>query len=188
MDDFAGLSFGKLTVLAGAPPSATRKRRWLCVCECGAQRVVSEHNLRDGNSRACGRFPCADRGAKRRYPPGEQAANFIFLNYQSNARQRSRVWTLPRQQFRMLAAMPCHYCGTGPANRTRDRNSTGYSGLDRVDSAAGYTPENVVPACFLCNRAKSNMSAADFLAWACQVAERSKEVMQDGKPLPPRCE
>jgi hypothetical protein len=35
---------------------------------------------------------------------------------------------------------------------------------------------------------EDNMSAAGFLAWACRVVERSKEVMQDGKPIPPRSE
>jgi len=28
--------------------------------------------------------------------------------------------------------------------------------IDRKDNALGYTPENVVSACFICNRIKSN--------------------------------
>lgn len=52
--------------------------------------------------------------------------------------------------------MDCHYCGypvSGRSNLTSTTN-TG-AGLDRKDPSKGYVKKNVVPSCFMCNRAKS---------------------------------
>jgi len=35
-------------------PSVASKRRWLCLCECGIERIVYEYNLLDGNTQSCG--------------------------------------------------------------------------------------------------------------------------------------
>lgn len=40
-----------------------------------------------------------------------------------------------------------------------------YSGLDRVDSKRGYTLNNVVPACIICNRAKTDLTREEWVAW-----------------------
>lgn len=37
-------------------------------------------------------------------------------------------------------------------------------GIDRSDSAAGYTVENIRLACFVCNRIKSNIFSATEMA------------------------
>lgn len=45
--------FGKLTVLSQSE-SRKGKRRWLCLCECGNEIVVSTSDLRCGNTKSCG--------------------------------------------------------------------------------------------------------------------------------------
>ncbi len=173
MSHLVGLSFGTLTVVGEAKRSTSRKRRWLCVCRCGAERVVLEHNLKRGNTRSCGRAPCSTRWDWRRLPPGEQARTVIWLNYKSNAASKLVSFTITREQFDQLTALPCHYCGTVPANSTKDRWGGGafiYSGLDRVDPSRGYDIHNVVPACIVCNRAKSDMAVEAFRAWGIRLA------------------
>lgn len=50
-----GQTFGRLTVLREhAGPSIYGYRKWECRCSCGADAVVSGHNLRAGNTRSCG--------------------------------------------------------------------------------------------------------------------------------------
>ena len=48
-----GQKFGRLTVVAQAPSSGT-KRRWQCTCECGGQTTAFQWSLRAGRSRSCG--------------------------------------------------------------------------------------------------------------------------------------
>ncbi len=48
-----GLKFERLTVVAQAPSSGT-KRRWRCVCECGGETTAFQWSLLAGRSRSCG--------------------------------------------------------------------------------------------------------------------------------------
>lgn len=66
----------------------------------------------------------------------------------------------------------CHYCGAPPSGRQKQvRSVYVYTGVDRKDNDAGYTIENVVPCCGICNHAKHTMSYEAFLAWLRRVAQ-----------------
>jgi hypothetical protein len=62
--------------------------------------------------------------------------------YIQNAKSRELKFELTKEQFHSLAATSCHYCGTCQENG---------NGIDRVDNTKGYTMDNVVPCCSLCN-------------------------------------
>ncbi|MCC8022369.1 MAG: transcriptional regulator [Clostridiales bacterium] len=49
----AGLHFGNWTVQDRFVTDAGI-RKWLCICACGTERYVNEHNLLSGKSRSCG--------------------------------------------------------------------------------------------------------------------------------------
>jgi len=70
----------------------------------------------------------------------------------SVARRRNLVWSLTLDEYAELLSRPCAYCGGA-------LNSTG-AGLDRKDSAVGYTTENVAPCCRVCNLVKSDIFTA----------------------------
>lgn len=71
-----------------------------------------------------------------------------FRKAQWTAGRRGIVWELTWEQFASFLGQPCHYCGC--------EISGGGAGLDRKDSASGYTTENVLPCCRECNRVKSH--------------------------------
>jgi len=53
--DLAGQRFGRWTVVAFAGNAgADRRSRWLCRCNCGAERVVYSSSLLRGRSTSCG--------------------------------------------------------------------------------------------------------------------------------------
>lgn len=86
--------------------------------------------------------------------------------------------TLTLAQFCDLIAQPCTYCG----------DSTGVtgSGLDRLDSSKGYTPDNVTPCCRDCNVAKSDRFTPDEMRVIGQaiadVKRRRKTPAPDAAP------
>ncbi len=47
-----GKKFGMLTVIAEAPPKSSR--RYLCRCDCGAESIVTDGNLKRGITTSCG--------------------------------------------------------------------------------------------------------------------------------------
>lgn len=69
--------------------------------------------------------------------------------------------TLTLEEFEELCGTECSYCGGNlPA--------TG-SGIDRINSSIGYIKSNCRACCGTCNRAKSDMTEAEFRAWVCRV-------------------
>lgn len=55
--DLTNMQFGKWVVLekADTPETTTNKGTfWKCRCECGTEKIVSGHSLRNGTSKSCG--------------------------------------------------------------------------------------------------------------------------------------
>lgn len=48
-----GNRYGRLTVV-GTAPHTTATQNWLCACDCGAQRSVSETELEKMEATSCG--------------------------------------------------------------------------------------------------------------------------------------
>lgn len=148
---------------------------WNCHCTlCGrAMRKSSDSAL-------SGKASCQCREWYRLYEPNRpygreplpNAAshyNSFFLSYLRAARRRNHDFSLTRDEFDSLIAMPCHYCGAAPVERVYyDRRvpvSFAANGLDRVDSQQGYVSGNVVPCCPICNVAKLDRTADEFKEW-----------------------
>ena len=66
----------------------------------------------------------------------------------------------------------CSYCHEYPA-----------SGLDRVDATKGYTLENTVPCCVLCNFTKSDLSVQVFLDKSKKACMRWRAECPYSRPL-----
>lgn len=83
------------------------------------------------------------------------------------ASKRKIIYRLTREQFVAVVTKPCFYCGAEPAFKKRPTYASGVAvtGIDRINSAKGYEPGNVISCCWVCNRAKGDMSAEDFGNW-----------------------
>lgn len=74
-------------------------------------------------------------------------------NIRINAKQQNHKWAIPKEIDWVLISSPCTYCGQIQEN---------FNGLDRINSAKGYTMDNVVPCCKHCNWAKNDMTIKEF--------------------------
>ena len=94
----------------------------------------------------------------------------MLTDYRHRANARGYRFDLSLSEFIALVTSPCTYCGSDPEERTMsiaDRNlSIGYlsNGIDRLDSNFGYTLENSVSCCSVCNIMKSSMTYDTFIA------------------------
>lgn len=92
----------------------------------------------------------------------------VFQVYRGRARQRKLEFAFDFSSFKKLIARNCHYCGQPPCNKSIYKFTKEfqlYNGVDRKDNAVGYTAENCVPCCDICNKAKRAMSYQEFMAW-----------------------
>ena len=74
--------------------------------------------------------------------------------YSYSSDSRGVGFSLSRDQFVSFWQKPCHYCG-GVITTI---------GLDRVDNAVGYTMDNVVSCCEVCNVIKNTIPVDAWLA------------------------
>lgn len=61
LPDLTGQTFGLWSVIAPAESDKTGRKRYLCRCTCGKERIVSADNLRRGVSTSCGHTGIAKR-------------------------------------------------------------------------------------------------------------------------------
>jgi hypothetical protein len=85
-------------------------------------------------------------------------------------------FNLNKNQFRTIIALDCVYCDAPPTASIKSVDNRRYkylpptepfkyNGVDRLDSSGHYTPDNCVPCCKMCNYAKRDMPAKDFISW-----------------------
>lgn len=117
----------------------------------------------------------------RRKSPGHAAITRLMATYRWNARVKGIPFDLPREFFSVIVQLPCHYCGAPPAAIKRGKDIWSpltYNGIDRVDNLLGYTTENSVPCCKMCNTAKQAHTLEEFLDWVQRIYHHRLEIRQ----------
>jgi hypothetical protein len=133
---YIGLRYGRYVVTAFSRRKSNTEYLYYCLCDCGVGREVRISSLKQGHTKSCG---CLHKDVKR-HAPGSAALKNLFNRYQWEARQRGYSFELSLEQFQKITAQNCFY------------------GVDRVDNALGYVPDNCVPSCKPCNAAKNSIS------------------------------
>lgn len=82
-----------------------------------------------------------------------QTPKYKYSDYKYNAKRRGYPFNLTFGQFIEVTNQQCVYCG-----------SFGPNGVDRKNNDEGYTLENSVACCFLCNHMKWNLSIQQLFA------------------------
>lgn len=133
-----------------------------CQCDCGKIIVKTSVSLKNNISCGCHFYN------EKRLSYGESSLNRAYRQYRRHAKDKNRNIELTKEEFRDISQKDCYYCGSSPSNISKDHRSYGefiYNGIDRVDNNLGYTLDNCVPCCIICNKAKSGMSQYKFLNW-----------------------
>lgn len=147
-----------------------RGRHYECMCKCGTLCIVSLSDLSRGASKRCSKCGFIESSMKRFIPYG-----YVFKTYRNNAKKRDKEFTLTLDEAVELFTSDCHYCKAGPSNSYSGGGSTWmYNGIDRKNNNLGYTPDNVVPCCRICNIGKAGLSYEQYMDWIMGVAERVK--------------
>jgi len=182
--DLTGAKFGRWAVQRRDPKlRATKAAYWFCLCNCGTLKSICGSALRKGSSKSCGCLASELTSVRTKelfsLPRGVAAFNDLFHRYKRQAKQREYEFNLTKEHFKMLVTSDCYYCGTPPAQVVQSRygrnGGVTYNGVDRQNNAQGYTADNVVPCCGMCNRAKRDASVAEFIEWATRITRIAKK-------------
>lgn len=183
LENLIGSKFGLLTVKERRPSrqyGSTKKRRWLCLCDCGNETEVDTGQLTSGGTKSCGclyKISSIENSKKSRHKIAKRDAAFNSVKsiYKSNAAKRSRSWMIDDALAASLLSSNCHYCGQPPSNIYKTTYyEQKYSGIDRLDNSIGYEEFNVVSCCKICNHAKHTMTEEVFMNWLARVFDHQK--------------
>ncbi len=142
---------------------------------CKIRKDISSFKIRRDGNRLVD-YECRQCTSKRQYrknitPRGRYTAS------KGSAKSRKIPFTLTFEEFTNLCSKPCHYCGF-PINETG-------IGLDQLLCGKGYTIDNVVPCCWVCNQARNNVFTPDEMKIIGAVIAKIKQQRIDsGNPFP----
>lgn len=190
-NDITGQKFGMLTAIKLSNRAGNGKSKqtyWWFKCDCGNDKEVSYSaviNNSNNKTLSCGclytsRLVYSKRGSGggyNRLVPGEANANAIYHKYKIGATDRKLVFELSLDNFKRISQQNCYYCNSKPTNRaTKKIKNNGefiYNGIDRIDNSLGYTLDNSVPCCGVCNKMKLNYSEDKFISQIISIYNHS---------------
>jgi hypothetical protein len=154
--DRVGQKFGRLTVIKREANDKRGNARWLCLCECGTERIVNSNNLTTGATTSCGCLRnelVSKRTSKRPYES-------IYNRLCSSATRRNIPVAITYDEYLLFTKYDkCHYCYS-PLIWNKyvnvNRNDSAAYNIDRKDNSLGYTKNNCVECCSKCNWSKGD--------------------------------
>lgn len=154
--NLTGETFFNWTVVEKTTTKTSEGRYYYkCRCACGTEREVVGRRLVRGLSMSCGHCVYRANRAKR---TKRTPCSTRLKQYKKGANNRKYSWNISNERAFELFQRPCAYCAA-PASAEHP------GGIDRLDNTRGYEPDNVAACCRICNRAKSDLSVEDFVAW-----------------------
>lgn len=179
--DIIGKKFGYLTVISSIQKYDDLNRKigknWLCVCDCGKERIVGTRELIHNITYSCGCKLYVNVHKNKKYDEEEASFRAKISTYKAQAKNRNIEWNLTYDEATVLLKLNCHYCGRKPNHLynlydgrrkylgKRDKYQIKYSGIDRINSNIGYVKNNVVSCCKICNFAKNDLPYDEFITW-----------------------
>lgn len=185
--NLVGLKLNRLTILEVLPtqPNHTKKKkRYIhkikCLCDCGKITINNKYDILYNKIKSCGCFRDEMISALRFKGEGIVGFNNTFRSYESSAKYRNIIFSLTKDQFRILTQQNCYYCGIEPkqesplmsintSKETRKKGLYIYNGIDRIDNTKGYILENCITCCKQCNYSKKTRTQQEFFKWIKKV-------------------
>lgn len=183
-----GEKYNRLKIIEFSHIDKWRIAYWKCVCDCGNICIVAGSKMKSQSTKSCGCYrrevESKQNSIHTRMSRVTENSVYALLEKSLYISYKKRHETknpneifLEKEKFLELIKKNCHYCDSPPQNeKILDSNSKQisynkfsyikliYNGLDRVNNEIGYTVDNIVPCCIVCNKMKSAMNVEDFYA------------------------
>lgn len=132
---------------------------WNFKCDCGNFKILRSNKVFTKNSptKTCG---CIKNKSDN------PALNKIINSYKKGAKRRFLDFKLTKEDFEIITSKNCFYCGVNPSKLSKTKHSIYlYNGIDRKNNLIGYTLENCLPCCTMCNKSKRDIDFDIFINW-----------------------
>lgn len=96
-----------------------------------------------------------------------------YIVARKNAKARGLDFTISLEDFALIQASNCYYCGTSKLSDTG-------ANIDRVNSSLGYVPGNCKPCCPTCNTMKGGLAESVFIKQITKLFKKLRRVRRKG--------
>lgn len=150
LKDLSGLKTGKLTVLKRATSNRSGSSTWLCLCECGTEKVYSSDHLTRKKLpvKSCGCSKFISGEAHRDWKghkgiSGDWWYNHVLRERKQRTRKQIPVTVTKEEAWDLFLKqeMKCALSGLPIEINGNSRNNT--ASIDRIDSSRGYELDNI---------------------------------------------
>lgn len=144
---------------------------WKCKCDCGKTTLTNHYSILSGEAKSCGCYTRNNLPLISMKEKGRSGFTKVLFYYKRAAKKRNLEFKLTEEQFKKLTNDKCFYCNKKPkqiSNNAKSevgiKNSTYlYNGIDRINNNKGYTLDNCVSCCKMCNMMKMKYGYIEFL-------------------------
>lgn len=173
--DLSGIQFHKLLVIraVGHVRYNGKKTRLVyeVLCDCGNLALMRGNDLVTKKILSCGCYKREQTivfNKRTKTKAAHCTFTSVWQSYKKGAKDRNYEFKLTHEEFYDLTQDDCFYCGLEPLQERQPRdksklNSYFYNGVDRVDNSRGYTIDNVVSCCKICNRLKHTLTVEEWM-------------------------
>ena len=139
--NLVGKKFGKLQVIELF--SRDKKAKWLCECECGNKKIVSQNNLLSNNTRSCG---CLFKEVHKIGNPKHNLYHHRIYKIWKSMKYRCYLKT--HQHYERYGGRGIKVCDEWKNNVENFYNWSMQNGykedltIDRIDNNGNYEPSN----------------------------------------------
>ena len=163
--DLTGRKFHRLLVV-GEHFNANRRKhytsgRWLCKCDCGNERIIWGSYLLTDFIKSCGCFHKELIQTCNRKRPYE----WMLVRLRRKSKNRWGSILTYDELLEFIKINKCHYCESDViwnmySSCHSKRLSSKYN-LDRMDNSLGYSKDNCIVCCSVCNYFKGDRFTYD---------------------------
>jgi hypothetical protein len=174
-------NFTILEVIPATKPGQHVRGKIKCSI-CNGIKEMYSFNIRRRYSCGCSQKNVStwkSVGAKNitwKLPYGEAAKNDLYSTYKTSARRRGLNFDIDVIFFTENVVKSCTYCGDELTSVKKSQSKSGgdflYTGIDRIDSSKGYTIDNCVPCCKICNIMKWDLTVEQFTNHIMKISSR----------------
>ena len=181
---------------------------WIVKCiKCGKEQQQSIGNIKKHTKNTC--FYCEhpdstkaafNRTRLDQMPIDERIYYYYKGNVERNNKKpgaKQKSFELSLEEYSKLIHSDCYYCGAPPTSdniwnksgkRKCDDDLIYINGVDRIDANGGYTLDNCVPCCPICNKMKMDFTLKTFYQqiekiYLKRLNDQSKDVVPSGSEM-----
>jgi len=179
--DMKGKKIGRLLFLEHIGTDKSRRAIWKCLCDCGTYKNIRGSSVRNGNVQSCG---CLQREMIAKHYNSTPYKWLLARIENTGSFHRKRGWKMINSItysdiLDFVKIKNCHYCSEEiiwyPHGTCNGKQVSGAYNLDRKDNSIGYTKDNCVVCCAICNYFKGDRFSYDEMLEIGKTFRRLKE-------------